>query len=128
MFDLLLHNLQFIGFLLAMYIFAWGANTILGIFRSVASVKEAFSWQKLGNGAAKAGIIALATVLLTAVVSLLPSALEAGGITVESTVLDGISVAAIATLFITAIVRYAKDAIIKLTSILSGGKNDTEEA
>lgn len=128
MFDLLLHNLQFIGFLLAMYIFTWGANTVLGIFRSLTAIKETFSWRKLGNGAAKAGIIALATVLLTGVVSLLPSALEAGGITVESTILDGISVAAIATLFITSIVQYAKDAIVKLTSILAGGKNDAEEA
>ena len=57
MFEVLLNNLLLIGILVLMYLGSLGANTLLGIYHNLSTVKEDFSKEKLFSGLARGGIV-----------------------------------------------------------------------
>lgn len=127
MLNCLLKNLQLMGILIAMYIGAFGANTLLGIYNNLASVKENFSKTKFLQGLARGGITLGGSLLITIIISLLPDTLTTMGITVEDGMMDGISIVAIAGVMVTAITRYLKDALNKFYAILYNKNSEENE-
>lgn len=124
MFDFLICNFKMIGALLLMYIFSFGANTILGMYYNVKGAKEDFSKEKLLLGVEKGAIVLVSMALIIVVLSVLPQVVESFGLTVEEETFSGISALGMATVMVSVDIYYLKDAIAKLYAILYGKKED----
>ena len=120
----LLPNLQIIGILLVAYAAALGVNTILGIYYNIDVIKQQFSWKKFWSGIIRGGILLVAAALITVILSCLPSMLESFGITASNSLFEGLSIGAIATVMLSCIIYYLKDAINKFYNILQGKKEE----
>lgn len=123
----MLNNLQLMGILIAMYVGAFGANTLLGVYSNLAQAKEQFSKEKLIQGLIRGVIVLVGSLLITVIISLLPDTLTALGVSVEEGMLEGISMVAIAGVMVSAILRYLKDAMNKFYGILYKEKEDKIE-
>ena len=121
----LLPNLQIIGILLVAYAASLGVNTILGIYYNIDIIKQQFSWKKFWSGIIRGGILLAAAALITVILSCLPSVLESFGITTSNSLFEGLSIGAIATVMLSCIVYYLKDAITKFYNILQGKKEES---
>ena len=119
MFELLIKNLELITILIGTFLGSLGINTLLGIYYNLNTIKERFSKEKLIKGLARGGIILVAGVAITVIVSLLPEILNGFGITAESGLFDNISVVAMAGVLVSTIVRYLGDALKKFYAILN---------
>ena len=118
MFETLLSNLLLVFILVIMYLASLATNTILGIYHNISEVKENFSKEKLISGLARGGIVLLGALLIACIISLLPEVLAAFGIATETALFESISVAAMAGVMGSTIVRYLSDAVKKLYAIL----------
>lgn len=125
MFSTLLNNVMLIGILTIMFLGSVLLNTLLGTYHNISQLKTEFSKEKLISGLVKSGIVLIGALALTAFVSLLPEVLAAFGIAADSTLIEGISVAAIGGVMGSTIVRYLGDALKKFYVIL-GYKNEEE--
>lgn len=125
MFETLLSNLLLILILVVMYLGSLGANTILGIYYNISGIKENFSKEKLLKGLVRGGIVLAGSLLIAGIISLLPEVLTAFGIATESALFESISVAAMAGVIGSTVVRYLSDAVKKLYAIL-GTKGEEE--
>ena len=126
MFSILMENLFFIGILVLMYLGSLGANTLLGVYHNLSTVKEDFSKEKFLSGLARGGIVLVGSLLITFIISLLPEVLSGFGISTEAGLFESISVVAMGGVMATTIVRYLGDALKKLYLIL-GSKNENKE-
>lgn len=122
MFETLLSNLKLIGILMAMFVSAFGANVLLGIYSNVATAREQFSKEKLIQGVIRGVIVMVGCIAITAIISLLPEMIQALGITVEDGALEGISITAMSAIIVSMIFRYLKDALQKFYNILYGNE------
>lgn len=120
MFETLLSNLKLIGILMAMFVSAFGANVLLGIYSNIATAKEQFSKEKLIQGVIRGLIVMFGCIAITAIISLLPEMIQALGVTVEDGALEGISITAMSAVIVSMIFRYLKDALQKFYNILYG--------
>ena len=126
MFSTLGSNLLLILILTLMYLGSLIANTILGIYNNTSNFKETFSKEKLLNGLLKGLIILVGAMLITIIISLLPEVLTAFGISASSTIVESISVAAMAGVLGSTVMKYAVDAVKKLYTILGAKAEETE--
>lgn len=126
MFSTLGGNLLLILILTLMYLGSLVANTILGIYNNTSNLKETFSKEKLLNGLLKGLIILVGAMLITVIISLLPEVLTAFGISASSTIVESISVAAMAGVLGSTVMKYAVDAVKKLYTILGAKAEETE--
>lgn len=126
MFSTLGGNLLLILILTLMYLGSLVANTILGIYNNTSNLKETFSREKLLNGLLKGLIILVGAMLITVIISLLPEVLTAFGISASSTIVESISVAAMAGVLGSTVMKYAVDAVKKLYTILGAKAEETE--
>lgn len=125
MFEMLLNNLMLIAILVLMYLGSLILNTLLGTYHSISNLKETFTKEKLISGLIRGGIVLLGSLGITVLISLLPEVLAIFGIAAEATLIEGISIAAIAGVMGSTILRYLGDAIKKFYTIL--GYNNKEE-
>lgn len=125
MFSTLLNNVMLIGILTIMFLGSVLLNTLLGTYHNISQLKTEFNKEKLISGLVKSGIVLVGALALTTFVSLLPEVLAAFGIAADSTLIEGISVAAIGGVMGSTIVRYLGDALKKFYVIL-GYKNEEE--
>ena len=120
MFKLFFDNLELICNLLIIL----GASVLADILSGLQlHIKEAgikFCWKKLGNDIFRALMIAITLVLLTIVVSFLPSILEKTNITmVGDDAINSVSIIIIAVILVSAIIKYFTDALSKVKTILN---------
>lgn len=127
MFSTLGSNLLLILILTLMYLGSLIANTILGIYNNTSNLKETFSKEKLLNGLLKGLIILIGAMLITVIISLLPEVLTAFGISASSAIVESISVAAMAGVLGSTVMKYAVDAVKKLYTILGAKAEETED-
>lgn len=118
MFEMLLSNLLLIGILVLMYLGSLALNTLFGTYYSISNLKENFSKEKMISGLTKGGIILVGALGITVLISLLPEILVAFGIAAEASLIEGISIAAIAGVMGSTILKYLSDALQKFYSIL----------
>ena len=124
MFSMLLGNITLITILVLMYLGSLVLNTVLGTYHSVSNLKESFSKERLIQGAIKGGIVLIGALGLSVLISLLPEVLMAFGIAAETTLIEGLSSAAIAGVMGSTIVRYLCDALKKFYTILGYNKEE----
>ena len=126
MFEMLLSNLLLIGILVIMYLGSLALNTLLGTYHSISNLKEHFSKERLISGLIRGGIVLISALGVTILISLLPEVLAIFGIAAEATLIEGISIAAIAGVMGSTILRYLGDALKKFYTILGYNKEEVK--
>lgn len=124
MFNVLLSNIVLITILVFMYLGSLILNTILGTYHNVKDLKENFSKEKLISGAIRGGIVLIGALGVTVLISLLPEVLTAFGLAAETALIEGLSIAAIAGVMGSTILRYLGDALKKFYTILGYNKEE----
>ena len=126
MFEMLLSNLLLIGILVIMYLGSLALNTLLGTYHSISNLKEHFSKERLISGLIRGGIVLISALGVTILISLLPEVLAIFGIAAETSLIEGISIAAIAGVMGSTILRYLGDALKKFYTILGYNKEEVK--
>ena len=124
MFNMLLNNLLLITVLVIMYLGSLLLNTLLGTYHNISNLKEQFSKEKLISGGIRGVIVLIGALGMTAMISLLPGILAAFGIAAETALIEGLSVAAMAGIMGSTVVRYLGDALKKFYIILGYNKEE----
>lgn len=127
MFETLFNNLALVGMLTVMYLGSVVLNTLLGVYNNISQLKDEFSKEKLINGLVKSGIALIGSLGITLFITLLPQILTYFGIAADSVVIESISVAAIAGVMGSSILKYLSDALKKFYTILGYVKEKEEE-
>lgn len=118
MIDIILMNLEKVGIGVALFLGAYIANILLGIWANVKIEGYEFDWKLILNSIVKFIVLGLGIALLSVVVSIIPAYATYVGITIEQEVLDTIDSIVIIGAFLTATIRYVTDGIGKIKEIL----------
>lgn len=126
MIDIILMNLEKVGIGAALFLGAYIANILLGIWANVKIEGYEFDWKLILNSIVKFIVLGLGIALLSVVVSIIPAYVTYVGITIEQEVLDTIDSIVIISAFLTATIRYIGDGISKLKNILGNNTTSTK--
>lgn len=126
MIDIILMNLEKVGIGVALFLGAYIANILLGIWANVKIEGYDFDWKMILNSIVKFIVLGLGIALLSVVVSIIPAYATYVGITIEQEVLDTIDSIVIIGAFLTATIRYIGDGISKLKNILGNNTTSTK--
>lgn len=126
MIDIILMNLEKVGIGAALFLGAYIANILLGIWANVKIEGYEFDWKLILNSIVKFIVLGLGIALLSVVVSIIPAYATFVGITIEQEVLDTIDSIVIIGAFLTATIRYIGDGISKLKNILGNNTTSTK--
>lgn len=116
--QLILKNLELVGCGCGLFLMAYVANMALGAWQSVKVNGFDFDWALILNSLIKYIVMGLGIALLSIVVTIIPEYVAYIGIEIDPSLLEGATNAVIIGAFLTATVRYAKDAIDKVINIL----------
>ena len=116
--QLILKNLELVGYGCGLLLMAYLANMALGAWQSVKVNGFDFDWVLILNSLIKYIVMGLGIALLSIVVTVVPEYVTYIGIEIDPSLLEGVTNAVIIGAFLTATVRYAKDGIDKLITIL----------
>ena len=111
-------NLEKVGIGILMLLGAYVANMALGAWRNVKIEGWDFDWQLIADSAVKFVVLVLGIGLLSIVISVVPTYATYIGIDIAPEAIEFLDNAVIVGAFLTATIRYAKDAIEKLADIL----------
>lgn len=111
-------NLEKVGIGVSLFLCAYAANMGLGAWKSVKIEGYSFDWHRITNSAIKFTVLGGCLALLTVAVSLIPYYVSYAGVEIESEALKMLDSVVIIGAFLTAAIRYVKDAIDKLADIL----------
>ena len=126
MISVLISNLKIMGILALLFCGSFGANTLLGLYYNIGLIKETFSAGKFWQGLAKGGVVLLAGLFITLIISILPFGLTEMGIVLDEVLLEGINITAICGVIVSSIIRYLKDALTKFYAIMSHKEKEEE--
>ena len=115
---MILANLERVGIGIVLFLGAYVANMALGAWRNVKIEGWAFDWQLIIDSAVKFVVLVLGIGLLSVVISIVPTYATYIGIEIAPEAIEFLDNVVIVGAFLTATVRYAKDAIEKLIVIL----------
>ena len=116
--NLVLINLEKVGIGAALFMGAYLANMGLGAWKNVKIDGSEFDWTLIKQSIVKFIVLILSIALLSIVVSVVPVYITYIGIEISQEVLETINALVIIGAFLTATLRYAGDAIVKLKTIL----------
>lgn len=122
MLNTIITNIQIFGYLMLLFVGAYLSNILLGTFYNIKNLHEYFEKDIMLDGLKKGLCIIVSFILIIVVVGTLPEVAKLAGI--QTDVVSGVSLLSIATIIITASVKYLKDALTKLYKIIS---NQTAE-
>ena len=118
MIDIILINLEKVGIGAGLFLGAYLANILLGIWANVKIEGYEFDWKLILNSIVKFIILGLGITFLSIVISIIPAYATYVGIEIDAEVLETIDALVIISAFATATLRYVGDAIGKLKTIL----------
>lgn len=118
MLNIILMNLEKVGIGATLFLGAYIANILLGIWSNVKIEGNNFDWKLILNSIVKFIVLGLGIALLSVVVSVIPVYATFVGIEIGAEILETIDSLVIIGSFLTAIVRYVTDAIVKIKTIL----------
>lgn len=124
MIDIILMNLEKVGIGAALFLGAYIANILLGIWANVKIEGYDFDWKMILNSIVKFIVLGLGIALLSVVVSVVPAYATFVGIEIGQETMETIDGFVIIGAFLTATIRYIADAINKVKVIL--GVSTTE--
>ena len=106
---LVLDNLEKVGIGVVIFLGAYLANIIFGVWNNVKIEGYEFNWRLIGNSIVKFIVLGVGIALLTVLVSLIPMYAQYVGIEIEAETLSIIDSLVIVGGFLTATIRYVKD-------------------
>lgn len=116
--EIILSNLEKVGFGAILFLCAYVSNIILGAWRSVNIDGYVFDWEMILKSGVKFLVLGIGIALLSVVVSVVPIYATYVGIEIAQDTLDTISSIVIIGSFLFATIRYVGDAIEKLKEVL----------
>lgn len=119
MMDIIIMNLEKIGFGMLMFMGAYLANMGLGAWRNVKIDGASFDWKKIAQSAVKFMVLVVSMGLMSIVVSVIPVYATFIGIEIGAEVMETIDAMVIVGAFLTATIRYIGDAITKVKDLLA---------
>ena len=119
MMNIIIMNLEKIGFGMLMFIGAYLANMGLGAWRNVKIDGANFDWKKIAQSAVKFVVLMVSMGLMSIVASAIPAYATFIGIEIGAEVMETIDAMVIVGAFMTATVRYIGDAITKVKDLLA---------
>ena len=124
MIDIILMNLEKVGIGAVLFLGAYIANILLGIWANVKIEGYDFDWKMILNSIVKFIVLGLGIALLSVVISVVPAYVTFVGIEIGQETMETIDGFVIIGAFLTATIRYIADAINKVKVIL--GVSTTE--
>lgn len=115
---LVVSNLEKVGIGAGLFLGAYLANILLGIWTNVKIEGYDFQWKLIFQSIIKFIIMGLGLAFLSVVVSIIPVYITYVGIDVGAETLDTIDSLVIVGSFMTATIRYVGDAINKIKNVL----------
>lgn len=119
MMDIIIMNLEKIGFGMLMFMGAYLANMGLGAWRNVKIDGAIFDWKKIAQSAVKFVVLVVSMGLMSIVASAVPVYATFIGIEIGAEVMETIDAMVIVGAFMTATIRYIGDAITKVKDLLA---------
>ena len=115
---LILMNLEKVGIGAGLFLGAYLANIVLGIWKNVKIDGYEFDKNLIIRSLVKFIALGVGLALLTVVISIVPTYITFVGVAIEPEALAVLDNLVIVGMFLTTTIRYAKDAIDKLSVIL----------
>lgn len=112
-------NLEKVGIGVLLFLGAYLSNICLGVWRNVKIEGYDFDWKLIAQSAVKFVVLGIGIGLMSIVVSVLPEYMTYVGIDITDEAMQVFDSIVIVTAFMTAAVKYVKDAYTKLKDILS---------
>lgn len=112
-------SLEYTGMGAALFVMAYLANMLLGLYQNICILKNQFNKSKFIDGALKVGAIGLGCALLAIVVVLLPEFATMVGWEIPSDFAEVFQALAVIGIFLYSTCKYVADALGKLRNILS---------
>lgn len=111
-------NLEKVGIGVLLFLGAYLSNICLGVWRNVKIEGYDFDWKLIAQSAVKFVVLGVGIGLMSVVVSVLPEYMTYVGIDITDEAMQVFDSIVIITAFMTATVKYVKDAYTKLKDIL----------
>lgn len=111
-------NLEKVGIGVLLFLGAYLSNICLGVWRNVKIEGYDFDWRLIVQSAVKFVVLGVGIGLMSIVVSVLPEYMTYVGIDITDEAMQVFDSIVIVTAFMTAAVKYVKDAYAKLKDIL----------
>ena len=111
-------NLEKVGIGVLLFLGAYLSNICLGVWRNVKIEGYDFDWKLIAQSAVKFVVLGIGIGLMSIVVSILPEYMTYVGIDITDEAMQVFDSIVIVTAFMTAAVKYVKDAYAKLKDIL----------
>lgn len=116
--SIIIANLEKVGVGALLFLGAYLSNVCLGVWRNVKIEGYDFDWKLLEQSAAKFFVLGFGIGLMSTVVSVLPVYMTYVGINIGDEAMQVFDSIVIVTAFMTAAIKYVKDAYTKLKDIL----------
>lgn len=111
-------NLEKVGIGASLFLGAYIANILLGVWKNVKIEGYDFNWELILQSLLKFVVLGLGVGLLSVVVSIIPMYLTYIGIEIGAETMETIDSMVIISAFITATIKYVADSIAKIKAIL----------
>ena len=111
-------NLEKVGIGVLLFLGAYLSNICLGVWRNVKIEGYDFDWKLIAQSIVKFVVLGVGIGLMSVVVSVLPEYMTYVGIDITDEAMQVFDSIVIVTAFMTAAVKYVKDAYTKLKDIL----------
>ena len=118
--NVVLLNLEKVGVGVALFLGAYLANILLGVWSNVKVEGYEFDWKLIAQSLVKFVVLGLGVGLLSVVVSVIPMYLTYIGIEIGVETMETIDSMVIIGAFATATIKYTADAVAKVKTILGG--------
>lgn len=122
--QLIVGNLEKVGVGVAMFLSVYLANMGLGAWKNVALDYDKFDFHKTLDSVVKFIVLGLSITMLSCAVSVIPAYCGYIGFEIDSATINTIDSVVIIGSFLTATIKYAVDAVMKLKEILGLGNKE----
>lgn len=119
-------NLEKVGIGVSLFLGAYIANILLGVWKNVKIEGYDFNWELILQSLLKFVVLGLGVGLLSVVASIIPMYLTYIGIEIGAETMETIDSMVIIGAFLTATIRYIGDGISKLKNILGNNTTSTK--
>lgn len=116
--NIVITNLEKVGVGLVLFVAVYASNMMLGAWKNVKIEGIDFDWKMILQSVVKFIVLGLGIALLSISISFIPVYATYVGIDIGAETLNTIDSVVIIGAFLTATLRYARDAISKLKTIL----------
>lgn len=118
MLELIIANLEKVGIGAGIFLLAYLANIGLGAWKNVTIDGQKFDWKLIAKSAVKYVVLGAGIACLSVTVSILPAYATYIGIKIAPETLQTIDGTVIVGSFMTATIRYVKDAVSKIKNLI----------